>query len=106
MSDYIKRDDAIEVLSHPVTMSMCLTKEEVFAKREQRDIDIAPIRDIPAADVVERKVGRWKPFDLTYGRSFYSCTACGAVAYVLFTEGGVPIFRYCPNCGAKMEDET
>ena len=53
MSDYIKREDAVEVLSHPVAMSMCLTKDEVFAKRAQRDIDIALIRELPSADVVE-----------------------------------------------------
>ena len=53
MKDYISREDAIEALSHPVSMSMCFTKEEVYAKRDQRDIDIALIRELPTADVVE-----------------------------------------------------
>lgn len=50
----------------------------------------------------ERKTGKWKPFDLTWGRSVYSCTACGE-AMDIPTEMSKPIYRFCPNCGAKME---
>lgn len=34
------------------------------------------------ADVAEVKRGQWKPFDLTYGRSIYFCTACNDAAEV------------------------
>lgn len=50
----------------------------------------------------ERKNGEWKPFDLTWGRSVYSCTACGE-AMDIPTEMSKPIYSFCPNCGAKME---
>ena len=54
--------------------------------------------------IEERKVGRWKPFDLAYSRNFYSCSACESVVYIP-TKVGLPMFDYCPNCGARMESK-
>ena len=51
------------------------------------------------------KRGRWKPFDLTWGRSIYACTNCGE-AFEVPTEMETPIFIYCPNCGARMINEV
>lgn len=51
------------------------------------------------------KHGRWKAWDLTWGRSIYVCTSCGDAMEVP-TENGKPIFNYCPNCGARMMDEV
>ena len=48
--------------------------------------------------------GRWKPFDRTWGRSVFTCSACGESMEVP-TEMGKPIFDSCPNCGAHMMDE-
>jgi len=50
------------------------------------------------------RYGKWKPMDLTWGRSIYYCTNCGASAEVP-TEMGKPIYRFCPNCGVKMDKE-
>lgn len=49
--------------------------------------------------------GRWKPFDLTWGRSIYACTACGD-AFEVPTECGKPMYKFCPYCGAKMDLEN
>ena len=62
------------------------------------------IRGFPAADVAPVVHGRWKPYDLTYGRSIYYCTACERSAEVP-TVLDKPIFNYCPNCGAKMDEQ-
>lgn len=50
----------------------------------------------------EVKHGRWKAWDLTWGRSIYVCTSCGDAMEVP-TENGKLIFNYCPNCGARMD---
>lgn len=57
------------------------------------------ILQAPAADVVERKTGKWiydsepYPFGNPYGH--YGCDQCGE---------SVPArTNFCPNCGAKME---
>lgn len=56
----------------------------------------------PTVEAEPIKHGRWKPFDLTWGRSVYACTNCGE-AFEVPTEDGKPIYDYCPNCGAKMD---
>lgn len=48
------------------------------------------------------KRGKWKPFDLTYGRSIYSCSVCEQATEVPMCMEK-PMYAYCPNCGAKME---
>lgn len=63
------------------------------------------VEDYPAADVVERKKGEWKPFDLAWGRSVYYCTVCQEGMEVP-TSMGVPLYQFCPNCGAEMRGES
>lgn len=55
------------------------------------------------ADISERgqiRHGKWIGKS-TGGEHFYCCSECGE--HVL--EIGVPWFKYCPNCGAKMDAE-
>ena len=52
MSDiYISLNTAVELLSEPITMSMCLSTAECLDKIAQRRIDLHLIKSIPAADV-------------------------------------------------------
>lgn len=51
--EYIEREAAIELLSQPITMSMCLSTEECHHKIAQQHIDRYLIENIPAADVRE-----------------------------------------------------
>lgn len=53
-------------------------------------------------EVLMPKRGEWKPFDLTYGRSIYSCSVCEQATEVPMCMEK-PMYAYCPNCGAKME---
>lgn len=59
------------------------------------------IDQIPAADVVEVRHGRWEWYDLTisfrYINRGYRCSVCG------HKEDDEP--NYCPHCGAKMDKE-
>lgn len=63
------------------------------------------IDELPTIDVPDRKVGKWKPFDRTWGRSVWACDACGETVDVP-TLNGKPIFDYCPWCGAKMTGDV
>ena len=49
--DYISREAALELLSQPITMSMCLSVEECHHKIAQQCIDRYLVENIPAADV-------------------------------------------------------
>lgn len=61
--------------------------------------------NLAGAKLIKRKKGKWKPFDRTWGRSIYHCTACGE-AEDCPTEMGKVIWRFCPNCGAEMDERS
>lgn len=90
---YIEREAANEFFCQT-----CDTSEGTFCVR----CDGNPLKSIPAADVVERKKGKWirpVPGD---GEPYCSeCKAeaplsCGRFLHHWYT-------NFCPNCGAKME---
>ena len=90
MADYIER----EALKNQIAKNKLMAREPA-AKRI-----LAMIDDTPAADVEPVVHGRWKPKQemiRTIGAKNYTCSVCGAEA-----ECG----RYCPNCGAKMDEEA
>ena len=59
-----------------------------------------------AADVVERKRGKWiDRDDVHYGWNTWQCSVCGD-EFIL--EEGTPDvngYNFCPNCGADMRGE-
>lgn len=71
------------------------------------------VSDAPAADVAPVQHGRWERIGIK-GRKglpiYPCCSACGMVsaAYRSEWEGLRGAWKYCPNCGAKMdlEDEN
>ena len=93
---------------------MKLIDKEALLKRMQND----PLFDLvegygvsgvinaePTVDAEPVRHGKWKQWD-SYGfEDTYKCTACGE-SFVLIE--GTPItngYKYCPNCGAKMDVE-
>lgn len=58
----------------------------------------------PAADVVEVRHGRWgeyESFPLTSSLNGHPCSECG----MHFSTLAIPVMKYCPNCGARMDKE-
>lgn len=79
MSDYIKRENAIEKLEFHIPLDL-----------------LDDIKDIPSEDVAPVRHGRWKAYKTDVaGRGFFYCTACHADVY--------DTSAYCPSCGAKMD---
>ena len=89
-TEYIEREAAIELLQGPITMSMCLSKDECISKNWQRGIDLVLIKAIPAADVAPVRHGRW-----LWDDEGYHCSECWYL-----TDNATP---WCPVCGAKMD---
>ena len=88
MSDYIKREDAVEKLEFHIPMDL-----------------LDDIKDIPSADVAPLRHGRWESFEDVFMETCYQCSECGFSFYL--ADGGTPKeneYHYCPNCGAKMEE--
>ena len=60
------------------------------------------IADIPSADVVERKTGKWIEQEDGWGGYYYDCSVCNES---WTTIDGTPWdngMNFCPNCGAEM----
>lgn len=56
------------------------------------------VEDQPTADVAEVKHGRWITRKSIHNEEFYVCSICGTA--------NDDIWRYCPNCGAKMDGRS
>ena len=62
------------------------------------------ITEVPAADVAPVKHGKWgayEVFPLTASLNGHPCSECG----MRFSTSQIVFMNYCPNCGARMEQE-
>ena len=95
MSDYIERE---AVLAYPIRKDKCDRKHanEHFILGIESVIEF--VENLPAADVVPVRHGRWIPSDYT-GDCCYTCSECGFErdAYLL------DVGNYCPECGTLMD---
>ena len=58
------------------------------------------IKAIPAADVTPVRHGRWHDVYMSGASSFVgTCSVCGKSNDI----PPVPLAKYCPSCGAKMD---
>ena len=96
MSEFIKREAVMKAFADFVWNSN--HSDLVPAPTWNQAVDI--VRDFPADDVAPVRHGRW----LKHG---YSCP-CSNCGYDLGYSGTpmeltLAFFKYCPNCGAKMD---
>ena len=61
---------------------------------EQPTIDAEPIRH-----------GHWIPYEFTTDNRWRKCSVCGTADEYINNLGLEAIRRYCPFCGAKMDEE-
>jgi len=98
MTDYINREDTIKAI------------ESETYRHDYLDHVIDIIEDIPPADVAPVRHGHWdvrEPMpmhdikgNLSWG-NWYVCTGCGFATTAI--EGHITQYKYCPNCGARMD---
>lgn len=92
--EYIEREAAIELL-HYYTDEAC-------------SAIVADMEALPAADVAPVRHGQWERIGIR-GRKgipiYPCCSACGMVsaAYRSEWEGLRGAWKFCPNCGARMQ---
>lgn len=56
------------------------------------------LAEVPTAE----KVGRWEESDIPCEK--FRCSVCGGACWYYDYQGDVAKSRFCPNCGARMED--
>ena len=93
MAEYIKREDALEIV-------MRTSGDYVAAWTE--------IAHMAAADVAEVRHGRWIPSDMGGGEpdEAYVCSECGEPWTLIDGTPAENNMRYCPACGARMDKEA
>lgn len=110
MDEYIKKDEAIkliredkvEITPNLLTIAMFAAPNGYSAEdcykaiNDTCDRHIKEIRNLPAADVVERKQGKWEK--VYYGNRPNRCSECRKKSNYHT--------NFCPNCGADMRGET
>lgn len=99
-------------------MTEYITKADVIAKLDRFARDpyhdthyiraeaVSAIGRMEAADVQEVRHGQWMPVEDVYMDTCFKCSECGLEFYL--ADGGTPKeneYNYCPNCGAKNEEE-
>ena len=98
MDEYIKREAAQEALKRFCEgMRQDMPRYPSAIILASKDID-----KIPAADVVPVVHGRWIPFEHWVHKTFWkgkACSVCNA------NIGHKTVFKFCPNCGARMDGE-
>lgn len=62
------------------------------------------------AKYTEPKTGHWEYVQYDYNPKIgnWHCSECRCVVVECVNkeeEGGIPLYKYCPQCGAKMEDK-
>ena len=70
--------------------------------------NLQSISDIPAADVAPVVHGRWIEQEDPMLDVYYICSVCKEAFYIEttgYTENDMFLYTYCPNCGAKMDEE-
>ena len=102
MAEYIEREALLSIYKKWIPQ-LALPEDE----GDKRGVEtcIAVLEDAPAADVVERKRGEWVKNDDNVwweGSETRFCSCCGQGINVEC----IPWFKFCPNCGAKMDGGT
>lgn len=95
MARYIDADKQIERYSKKLGFYIDEEGEDRFsAKCEEIRAAISALYNAPTADVVEVVHGEWIRQDEIFTR--FMCSECG-------TKNHNIRWRYCPNCGTKMD---
>lgn len=98
MSEYIDRQALLDAIPP--------TKEDKQISLYGAVADFISLAcDVPAADVVPVVHGRWIRFKETDPETGYIHMKCSACSAYWSDPSHADHFRYCPNCGAKMDGE-
>ena len=102
MAEYIKKEIALEILRDSADAYGTFTMERsIYLTAKQK------IKNIPSADVAPVRHGKWTEVqkENIWGDIIpvFECSLCGK--YTFGTKGITEKSNYCPNCGARMNEE-
>lgn len=93
-NDYVKREDIFLAVTE-------IAKEIVFGDQDDDKV-VEIINSIPAVDVEPVRHGHNVKWDYP---TLFECSLCGWECFDT-VPGDTDTYQYCPNCGAKMDEEA
>lgn len=90
-TDAISRQAVIDAIEK--TKSAMTTDGEIYVAKINAEMNIQQL-----SSVSTEKTGRWEKH--SYFKDAYICSVCNTGGNMVYKD-----FKYCPNCGAKMEVE-
>lgn len=102
MDDLISREKTLKALedTHVIVSGLRFGKT-ILADYTQKVVDrcVDVIMDIPAESAESIRHGYWKTVGKSEsGNNIRECSCCGR------QRTGIPKYKYCPDCGAKMSN--
>lgn len=94
MAEYIKRDDVIQAIERYSLGNGSALGHHSGAV----DCAIQTIENMPAADVVPVRHGKWLLY-FTWVGHYWECSECHTNPFIYVTKDT----KFCPKCGAKMD---
>lgn len=95
MAEYIEKEALEVALNHRLNFLMA-ENGEYDHYTSGFDEAVTRVEDFPATDVAPVQHGRWLP-QVVLGQKAWDCSECKTL--------GSPHWKWCPNCGAKMDLE-
>lgn len=94
MAEYISKESAISIFRAKAEMAVC-TPAQPYFDRAAKMLEL-----LPAADVAYVRHGRW-----CVDGVYVVCSVCNRFTLSPIVKR-LKTFKYCPNCGAKMDLEV
>lgn len=102
MDEYISKHEPIEEIKR-IYCTSCNSYNGAMCRACEHQDDIDIIEDTKAADVQPVHCGEWENEYLEDDVWWAECTNCKNETHSRF--GRVSSYAFCPNCGARMEQE-
>lgn len=72
-------------------------------------VNVDDIKALPSVNPQEPKTGRWEWVQYDYNPKLgnWHCSECRSVVIECVyknKKAGIPLYKYCPQCGAKMQE--
>lgn len=100
MTEYIEREELLKDINETVVFTVRNGVKLPTSEMRGANKVIDRIKSAPTADVVEVKHGEWIDSETNEGAVCSLCKSFFDSYYGFFADEQ---FKYCPNCGAKMD---